>query len=206
MAKRTYTLKKRAKRQEETRGRIVEATVELHEKLGPRNTTISAIAERAGVQRLTVYRHFPTEKELFAACTSHFLGRYPPPDPGAWNRVEDPADRTRAALTALYSYYRETEAMWAGAYRDREEVPAMEEPMARFDAYLEDIRHDLARAWKAPPGETAKQAGAVLGLAVRLCTWQSLGEEGLSDTEMAKLVTGWVESGLSTQNLQGVDP
>ena len=71
--KRPYRLGERAKSQEQTRLRIVEATVALHEELGPRNTTITDIAKRAGVQRLTVYSHFADETAVFQACTAHWL-------------------------------------------------------------------------------------------------------------------------------------
>src|SRR3954469_20083307 len=81
---RKYELKKRAERQAETRRRIVEATEELHRTVGPARTTISEIAERAGVQRLTVYNHFPEERELFAACSAHFMAEVPPPSPRDW--------------------------------------------------------------------------------------------------------------------------
>ena len=77
----------------------------LHEELGPRATTISAIAEEAGVQRLTVYRHFPDETAVFQACTAHWLGLNPPPDPSGWAAIEDPLERLKAALTAFYRYY-----------------------------------------------------------------------------------------------------
>jgi AcrR family transcriptional regulator len=87
---RKYDLGRRADSQAQTRRRITEAAVELHATVGPARTTISAIAERAGVQRLTVYRHFPTEQELFAACSAHWLAGSPPPDPAPWREIEDP--------------------------------------------------------------------------------------------------------------------
>src|SRR3954453_12455686 len=91
--RRKYELKKRAERQAETRRRIVEATEELHRTVGPARTTISEIAERAGVQRLTGYKHFPEERELFAACSALFQERHPPPDPSGWSAIEDHDDR-----------------------------------------------------------------------------------------------------------------
>src|SRR5688500_10745162 len=102
---RKYELKKRAEAQDETRRRITEATVELHGTIGPARTTISAIAERAGVQRLTVYRHFPDERALLGACTSHWRERHPPPDPGPWTAIEDPRERAERALGELYGWY-----------------------------------------------------------------------------------------------------
>ena len=109
MATRKYEQKRRAEQQEETRRRIVEAVVALHREIGPARTTIKAIAERAGVERLTVYRHFADEGALFAACDAHFRAETPPPDPAAWAEITDPAERLRAALLALYGYYRRGE-------------------------------------------------------------------------------------------------
>src|ERR1700712_1555470 len=109
--KRKYELKARAEAQEETRRRITEATVGLHLEVGPAKTTISEVAKRAGVQRLTVYNNFPDESSLLGACSAHYTAQPPPPDPAAWASVRDPGRRARAALSALYAYYRETEAM-----------------------------------------------------------------------------------------------
>src|SRR5881227_1936834 len=100
--KRTYELKERAKKQEETRRRIVEATVALHEEVGPARTTVAEIARRAGVQRLTVYTHFPNETELFDACGQHWMERNAPPDPSAALAIADPDERLRAVLGPLY--------------------------------------------------------------------------------------------------------
>src|SRR6266851_6093020 len=102
---RKYELKQRAQSQAETRQRIVEATVELHDSLGPARTTISAIAERAGVQRLTVYRHFPDDRSLFRACSGHWAARNPKPDPSSWAAVDDPEARLRLALAEIYAFF-----------------------------------------------------------------------------------------------------
>src|ERR1044071_4661021 len=96
--KRPYRMQRRAELEEETRLRITESAVALHEEVGPAHTTISAIAERAGVRRSTVYRHFPDDESLFAACSSHWRAANPPPDPRAWSSIADPAARMRTAL------------------------------------------------------------------------------------------------------------
>src|SRR3954464_14031038 len=105
-APRTYTLKERARKQAETRQRIVEATAALHADVGPARTTVAEIARRAGGQRLTVYNHFPEERELFGACSAHFVMEVPPPDPGAWAAIGDPAGPLRTALTAPHPWCR----------------------------------------------------------------------------------------------------
>ena len=80
-------LKARAERQANTRARIVEAIMHLHQDVGPRHTTVSAIARRAGVERLTVYRHFNDESEMFAACSHRYLELNPPPQPADWRNL-----------------------------------------------------------------------------------------------------------------------
>ena len=118
--KRKYELKKRADEMAETRRRITEAAVELHGTVGPARTTLSAVAERAGVQRHTVYRHFPSDAELFAACSTHYNTANPWPDVGSWRAISDPRQRLRRALDELYAYYERTEPMFSNILRDAE--------------------------------------------------------------------------------------
>lgn len=192
MAKRKYTLRERAARKQATRDRIVEATVALHEEVGPSRTTVSAIAERAGVQRLTVYRHFSDDRALLDACSTSWLELHPPPEPESWQHLETPANCTRAALSRLYAYYRSTERMWSMVYRDLDEVPALAEVMAGFEEYLRGIRADLVAAWDAD-GSTRPAIDAGLGHSLLFSTWRSLSREGLADGEMADLLVRWFE-------------
>lgn len=190
MKKRRYRLRQRADQQLETRERIVEAAVALHQEIGPAATTISALAAKAGVQRLTVYRHFADENEIFEACSSKWLGRNPPPDP-AQIGGDDPPARTRAVLGELYEYYAATQGMWRSLYRDRATVTALEAPMARFDAYLEELARDLLAAW-AP--RRSRGLRATIGHALEFTTWQSLAARGLDMKSMAALACAWIET------------
>ena len=142
MKKRKYQLRRRAEGQEETRRKIVDALVDLHEHLGPRATTVSAIAEKAGVQRLTVYRHFPDEVAMFTACSSHWLSEHPLPDPAIWRAQPDWRGRCRAAFAALYTYYRRNTGMLTSVFRDAD-LPAMQGPMQGFAAYFGQVHADL---------------------------------------------------------------
>ncbi len=198
MSKRRYTHTKRAAKHAKTRDRIVLATMALHEEYGPRNTTVSAIAERAGVQRLTVYRHFPDDTALFQACTTRWLELNPPPDPTAWAELTDLLARTRRALLAFYSYYRSKERMWTRAYRDRADVPALEAPMAAFEDFIRQVRDDLAAGWGLAE-KTEGQLRITLGHGLRFATWQSLKQDRLGDDEMVDLVAEWI--GCITQRL-----
>ncbi len=185
---RKYELKQRAKSQAETRQRIVEATVELHDSVGPARTTISAVAERAGVQRLTVYRHFPDERSLFRACAGHWAAENPLPDPSAWAAVDDPEERLRIALREIYSFYRTTEKMTANLLRDLPESPLLREVATPFTQYWETVRIVLDRGWKMR-GHRRKLVRAVIGHAVEFETWRSLARhQALEDVEAAEIM------------------
>ena len=191
MTKRKYTKTRRAQQQDETRARIVDATVKLHESLGPARTTIMAIAEAAGVQRLTVYRHFPDDASLFEACTTRYLELHPPPQPTAWTDIELPGARSRTALLAFCRYYRQTEQMWRVGYRDVDQVAALQAPMNRFEAYLDQVTDDLVQAWHTTPA-ARKSLKLTLRHALRFTTWQSLKNAKLTDKQIAELVHGWL--------------
>jgi AcrR family transcriptional regulator len=187
MRTRKYTKRQRAQSEQETRQRIVEAAMQLHEELGPRNTSISAIAERAGVQRLTVYRHFDDESAIFQACSAHWLSLNPPPDPSAWQSEDEAKERTTQALRAMVDYYRNTASMWHGVYRDRDEVPSMQEPMAQFDDYLKGMRDELLNLWQ-PNKQTRPLLRALLEHALLFSTWQSLANARLNNTQIVNVL------------------
>ncbi|HEX8054684.1 MAG TPA: helix-turn-helix domain-containing protein [Thermoleophilaceae bacterium] len=171
---RAYRKNVRAEHEAATRRRITEATVALHREVGPARTTISAVAERAGVQRLTVYRHFPDEAALFGACSSHWLTAHPIPDPAPWARVADPEERLRAALGALYEWYRGDEAMIANVGRDAPGIPALAAIVANgLPAYLEAVHELLMPGWGAR-GRRRRMLSAALGHALDFETWRSL--------------------------------
>lgn len=196
MERRKYDLKKRAEQQEQTRRRIIEAAMTLQEELGPRNTTISAVAKRAGVQRLTVYRHFQDDTALFQACTAHWLELNHLPDSQEWSEKCLPEERTLVALQALFSYYRKTEAMWTHVYRDLEATPALQEQTAEVESYLVQVRNDLLKAWK-PSGDRRRDTRATLDHCLRFATWQSMNEQGLGDKMIASLALRWIGAVMS---------
>ena len=191
MKKRKYTKTLRAEQQDETRERIVEATVKLHEELGPAKTSIKAIAEAAGVQRLTVYRHFPDDVSLFQACTSHYLGIHPPPNLAEWAEIENAGERIYTALLAFYRYYSQTQKMWTAAYRDVNDVEALKEPMGQFETYIDMVNDDLVSAW-SQTRNSKKQLQVTLRNALRFSTLQSLKKIKLKDEKIAELVKCWL--------------
>ncbi len=185
---RKYELKRRAEKQEETRQRITEATVELHEALGPAQTTISAIADRAGVQRLTVYRHFSDERALFAACTGHFQAQNPPPDPASWASLTDIEERLRVALAEVYAYHGRTERMIAKVMRDRQVHPLTREFSEPYFRHWETRRDVLAIGWEER-GKRRALLLAAIGHALDFGTWRSLvRQQGLDDEQAIDLM------------------
>ena len=132
---RKYEMKRRAGRMQQTRRRITEAAVELHQTVGPARTTVSAIAEKAGVQRHTYYAHFPELKDLYQACTAYHMERDPLPDPSRWAEISGPEERLRRALSEVYAYYGSNEAMLSNVLRDAPLDPVSQETMASFYQY-----------------------------------------------------------------------
>jgi AcrR family transcriptional regulator len=191
---RKYRKTRRAEQQAETRQRIVEAMVELHREVGPARTTISAIAERAGVERLTVYRHFPDERSMFEACTAHYATQVPEPDPETWAGIEDPADRLRSALLAFYDYYRRAEDVLTHAVRDVPELPALAAVLSPWEEFVARIRQDLIQRWGLT-GPARERLGAAVAHALRFETWRSLSRaEGLDDAEAADMMVRLAEA------------
>jgi AcrR family transcriptional regulator len=191
--KRPYRMKKRAELEEATRRRITESAVHLHGTVGPARTTVSALAEHAGVRRSTVYRHFPDEASLFAACTAHWAAENPVPDIGAWAGIEDPDARLRAALGALYTYYRGTARMMENLIRDEPVSELVRRHFAGYHGYLAAVREALMRGRRSRGRARARERAAI-GHAIAFPTWRSLAlDEGLDDAEAAALMAGLVE-------------
>ena len=191
--KRKYELKKRAEEVAETHLRITEAAIELHGSVGPSRTTMSAVAKRAGVERRTLYRHFPTEADLFAACSTHYFSANPWPDLGAWRAIRDPQQRLEHALDELYAYYERTEPMLGNVLRDAELVAFARDATAPLQAYLEDAAESLATG-RPVRGRKKRLLRGALSHALAFSTWQSLTTNGLERSDAAKLVTAFVEA------------
>jgi AcrR family transcriptional regulator len=196
-----YELKKRAERQEETRLRIARAALELHEILGPALTTRSAIAERAGVTRPTVYSHFPDDLSLGKACSSLGLSENPLPDPGRWEEISDPEERLRSALGDLYSYFRRGERLWANILRDRELLYANGDPealeadaeiMGPILSHWERMKETIAAGWGPSEGIPRVLLGAV-GFALDFQAWRAMVRtQGMSNEQAIELMVGMV--------------
>ena len=186
--RRPYEKKRRAELEAETRRRITETAVELHRTGGPSRTSSSAIAERAGVRRSTVYRPFPDETALFTACSSHWEAANPLPDIGSWESIEEPDERLRAGLSELYAYYRRTEPMMDNLHRDEVTMPIVRRLFSGFHEYLSAARDVLVRG-RSVRGRRREETRAATGHALAYTTWRSLTrDQGLNDAQAAELM------------------
>ena len=189
---RKYEMKRRAERQKETHRRITEAAVELHQTVGPARTTVSAIADKAGVQRHTYYAHFPELKDLYQACMGHYVERNPVPEPSSWADIADAEERLRVALSEVYAYYSGNEPMVSNVLRDAALDPIVQEIMVPFDQYWETVRDVIADAFEAS-GERHEELLGAIALAQDFQTWRTLvRQQELSQDRAVELVVGMV--------------
>lgn len=186
---RSYTLKRRAEQQAQTRRKIVEAAVDLHGTVGPARTSLSMVAERAGVQRNTLYSHFPDERSLLMACSALSLERDPPPDAAAWRDIADPAERLRTGLGAIYSWFSGGTEMLGCVLRDAEQHAVVRE--------VSELRYGpIVVGWHFVLGaELSPAQQALLHLALGFHSWRALVREaGLSNEQAAGLMAGVIIS------------
>jgi AcrR family transcriptional regulator len=191
--KRPYRKRARAAQEQATRMRVIDAAIALHGTVGPARTTVSAIAERAGVRRATVYRHFPDERALFLGCSGTWAERNPLPDPATWEAIADPAVRVEAALDALYGWYERAEPMLSAVLRDIDAMPMIAELQAGRLAYLAAVEDGLASDWGAG-GATAPRLRATIGLALDFFTWRTLHERGLGRADAVAVMVAAVRA------------
>jgi len=195
--RRPYRKRKRAESEEKTRQRITEAAVELHGTVGPANTTLTDVAKLAGVSRMTVYNHFPTDVDLFTACSTHWAESNPFPDPSDWAEA-DPAERLEHALGELYTWFGRNRQMLSNVLQDLSKLPALAEVMGRvWEPYMAGVVRTLAGAWSIEDAEP-EALRAALRLAVDFNSWQVLSESGLDDRAAAGLMARMV-CGVLTQ-------
>ncbi len=190
-----YDLKARAERHQQTRQRIVETAVELHKTHGPAQATITDIAKRAGVQRQTVYNHFPDELSLLKACSGHHRALNPPPDPEPWKPIPDPEERLRRALAEVYAYYRRNEQMLANVTRDAQANPNVGKVFEARIKHQERMRDALAAGFleQGDAQQHHKLLYGALWVALEFQTWRALvRQQGFEDEEVAELMVGMV--------------
>jgi AcrR family transcriptional regulator len=188
VTRRRYTKRVRAAQEAETRARIVAAALLLFAETGPLGTTITAVAARAGVQRLTVYRHFADESALFLAAWARLVEQHPWPDPAEWATIDDAEKRMRRALRRLYAYYEEIGVTLAPLLRDSGRLPVLREALRSLTAYQEGVIATLEPGWTPKKGKDAPLLAAALRHAVQFETWRSLAGAGLEVRAAARLM------------------
>jgi AcrR family transcriptional regulator len=189
---RKYEMKRRAERVQETRRRIAEAAMELHETVGPARTTVSAIAEKAGVQRHTYYAHFPELKDLYRACSAHHMERNPLPDPSRWAEISGPEERLTRALSEVYAYFGDNEALLTNVLRDTPLDPVLQENNVFLFRHWEAMRDTIADAFEAS-GARREALLAAIALALDFQTWRTLvRQQELSQDRAVELMVGMV--------------
>ena len=194
-ARRQYRLRQRREAMDATRERIVRAAFELHQERGPAYATISAIAKRARVERHTVYRHFPDLVALMRACTEHGMRTTGLPDPDGWRTLEDPYERLRASLTAMYRYWRANQQLIANILRDSPVMPELVEGSAAYQDLLGRVWQTVLEPWMSMPGQVGQRVRALAGTALEFGTWQSLTKRyGLSDEAAVDAMVAAVRS------------
>jgi len=191
--KRKYELKQRAQEMAATRRRITEAAIDLHGTIGPARTTMSAVADRARVERRTLYRHFPNEADLFDACSSHYFATHPWPGlDGLW-AIRDPRERLERGLDELYAYYERTEPMFSNVLRDAEFVDFARAAVAPLRDYLDEAAEALLAGRRAR-GRRRRLIEAAIRHALEFSTWRSLAANGIARPDAVRLMAGLVET------------
>jgi len=196
--KRPYRKRRRAETEEETRRKITEAAVELHGTVGPAHTKMTELAERAGVSRMTVYNHFPTDADLFQACSSHWAKENPYPDPAEWLRYPDPRRRLGNALVELYGWYEQKQGMMGKVLRDAPLVPSLGAFMDEsWGGYMGELVDTLSQGWTGADAVRDQELRAALRLAVDYRTWRTLTESGMTDATTAAELAARMVSGVA---------
>jgi AcrR family transcriptional regulator len=184
---RKYEQRRRAEKQADTRRRIVQAAIELHGRKGPGRTTMSDVARLAGVERHTLYRHFPGERDLFLACSGLYWELNPPPDADRWRSIADPEARLRRGLAELYDFYARTEEMRASVLRDAEWDPLTREIVEqRGGPVTLAIRDALAQPLRG------RRRLAALDVALDFYAWRQLTRSGLTRKEAVETMVAAV--------------
>jgi AcrR family transcriptional regulator len=188
MTRRSYTKRVRADKEAATRTRILDAALQLWAEIGPAAASITAIAQRARVQRLTIYRHFGDDAALRAATWKHFEASSSSPDPAAWAAIGDSAKRLRRAIRSLYAWYRANRSILERVLPEARHLDALADALADHRRYADGIVATLETGW-SPRGKSRKPLlAAALEHAVRFSTWKSLADAGLDDRQAARLI------------------
>ena len=195
---RKYSMDRRSATVDETRRRIVEATMALHDEQGILATSMQDIAARADVALGTVYRHFPTIEDLVPACGGRNFELNPPPNRAVFAGLPTRAERARALIAAYYAHYALHPRMFEIGMAEAEKLPALA-------AFMDDGKAHLLRLVTEAIAPTPSGADA-FKLAVALCSfssWQALTQAGFSSDAAAALASAILTAHLGTDDEGG---
>ncbi|MFE9818881.1 TetR/AcrR family transcriptional regulator [Streptomyces sp. NBC_00236] len=134
-----------------TRQRLLEAAVACLAEHGWAGSTVSAVAERAGVSRGAAQHHFPTREDLFTAAVE-----YVAEERSAALRAVPDQDRAAvvAALVDLYTgpLFRAALQLWVAASNEEQLRPRVTELEARVGRETHRIAVGLLNADETRPG------------------------------------------------------
>jgi AcrR family transcriptional regulator len=178
----------RERAREETRRRIVAATLELHAEKGILGTSWRDIAERADVAVATVYNHFASLDELVPACGEMLMARLLPPAPEDAASVigdarEVPARLERIARE-LFSFYQRG-GPHLEVFPGERELPAMQE----WEAYQRATVEAFVRAALGPRRRSERTVQMVAAL-FDLGTFRSLERRGVGLDQAVATMAG----------------
>ncbi len=194
MTPRAYTLSRRALSQQETRERILEATVALHAQKGSIATSYAEIAQRADVAVPTVYKHFPDRGALLAGCTAHASKDAPALGPQVLEGVDGAPARLRALFDAAYRRHEYLEP-WMRWREDRID-PDLAAIFAPMGAAMRSLIEAAIASGKRSPPKAAVALATTLG---EYSAWESLVRgNGLTTSEAAELAAETVAAVLQS--------
>jgi AcrR family transcriptional regulator len=188
MSPRRYRTDRRKAAMDETRRRIVEATVALHAEKGVAATTYALIAKRADVAVPTVYNHFPQLGDLLAACTGDVAARAPRLGPEIFAGAADTEARAAALVTATFAAYRFRAPWLRWGIHEAAFIPELRAIVDEARAKLGQL---IALALAPTFGQRPPPSLCALwALLLDFSAWQRLTSDGrLSDDEAAAAVT-----------------
>jgi AcrR family transcriptional regulator len=189
---RTYRMRRRAEAHDQTRSRIMRATLELHDENGVATTTFAAIAERAGVGQATVHRHFPTLSDLVQACGVHVWQEMRPPVPedagSVFAGLKTRRQRLEKLVQELDQLYDRGAHRLRLAARDRHIVAELDGFLRAVDAGIEALVRQ-ALAGSASEDKSVRVVMAFTSLPV----WTTLNEASTEAAARAELKVSLLE-------------
>jgi AcrR family transcriptional regulator len=198
MSPRKYDMGKRAAAVEQTRQRIVDATLALHGEQGIAATSWDDIAARAGVGVGTVYRHFPSLDELIPACGESTMQVVAPPDPALlpalFDGATEPAERVKRLVHEAFAMYERGAPALRAIRREAGVHPRIAADRDELEAALGALI-DTALA----PLNATDEDRAVVRAMVDLGTWEAFRDQRLGPAESVAAVSGMLTRRLTAR-------